>query len=232
MAVQQPLTKFARPPEYAVPQALRVQRRLLFTFTFVLLAIHLLNVKIAPSATVQGLVLTFERPWLLVVAAWVSWVWAFWRYWQQERQFSLTAYESSRYYAYRDAASVSVTFRLQEEVDRGTFESRGVKRGTPIRARVSFDFSTEMFDFPAGAHHFTSVSLDAQTPDRSGWSQVAGGANCELDANDMAKVRRRAEASLKVRNPYFADIRLPYWIALLAPCAGIFDLARWLMLKY
>jgi hypothetical protein len=102
------------------------QRRLLLGFTFLLAAIHGLDVDVGSSVTVQGIVLSFKHAWLLVAALWVAWVWAVWRYWQYERSFSSAALYNDRQRLRTQRAVLAVTDGIYAAAQRGDYAERGL----------------------------------------------------------------------------------------------------------
>lgn len=210
-------------PEYEVPRELRVQRRLLLTFSFALLAVYGLSIQLSTTATIQGLVMNFKRPWIVTGALWVCWAWSLWRFWQQVRVFSLNPYNYARNAAYLAIASERVREAIQAGVDAGDYAGRGLQPGTKITTRIEDINPAGLLDQAAPSVAFLNVRVRYGGPDNEE-NEMHGGANCTLAGEALRGIQRRAELRLKAANPYFADIRVPYLIAGLVGLLGFFRL--------
>lgn len=216
-----------RPPDQIERSEVRVQRRLLLSFTFLLAAIHGLEVTIGKSISVQGLVLDMEHPKLLIVALWAGWLWSIWRYWQHERLYSSATFHDARRVAYDQIARKAIFSALERAVEAGTYSSRGLRPGqkfhtSPIEGNwiSTSDESGEVWSFPN-----IEVWIVADSPDTKN-RKLEGGANCTFSREEAATLKRDVERELRLRHPHFADVKLPYALAAIAPVAGLIDLSR------
>src|SRR5690349_18063120 len=66
---------------------LRTHRRLLLSFTFVLVAIYLLDIELKDQLAFQNIISgKVHYPELIPAGLWIAYFWSVWRYWQHERQ--------------------------------------------------------------------------------------------------------------------------------------------------
>lgn len=133
IAPQQP-----QAPEPVEAAELKVHRRLPLGFTFLLAAIHGLDVRLGTTVSVQGLVLDFNHPWLLIVSAWAAWAWSLWRYWQHERLYSSTAFEFARRQAQNAGAFAALFAPVRSEVEAGKYTEHGLEPGEAFSIGTRF----------------------------------------------------------------------------------------------
>ena len=205
------------------------QRRLLLGFTFLLAAIHGLDVDIGTSVTVQGVVLSFKHAWLLVATLWVAWAWAVWRYWQYERSFTSHTLSAERLQLWSDRAAMAVKSGIFAAVQRGDYADRLLPPGEgfdvsdprtgPVMAPA--DVRLEEWMWPN-----LEVSIGQPAPGMPR-KMLQGGANFRLGKAEVAAIKRAVEAELLLKHPHFADWKAPYWLMWLAPLAGLIALVRY-----
>jgi hypothetical protein len=205
------------------------QRRLLLGFTFVLAAIHGLDVDVGSSVTVQGIVLSFKHAWLLVVALWIAWIWAVWRYWQYERSFSSAALEGDRHRLRSQRARQAVQNGIYAAAQRGDYADRG------LGPRQGFTVSdsgpgplTAPRDDRLEEWTWTNLQVAIGQPDPGmPLTLLKGGANFRLEKAEVSAIKRSVDAELLLKHPHFADWKAPYLLMWLAPLAGLVALVRY-----
>jgi hypothetical protein len=177
--------------------------------------------------TSSGCCPNVQNPEVVIVALWIGWLWSVWRYWQYERTYANGPLQRDRLVEYDRAAAAAVTTAIQEAVNRGEYEKRGVVAGQKIRVGIS---SGDQFYTPADDFEWVYPNLDivvvgVDQPARS-LKRVQGGANCTLDREQVAAIKRSVEGKLLLRDPHFADWKAPYFLIWIAPLAGLMALAR------
>jgi len=214
-------------PEYVGVAELRVQRRLLLTFTFLLAAIHGLDVNIGRQISMQGLVLDIEHTKLLIGAIWAAWIWSCWRYWQHERLYSSSDYFKARRTAFTIAARKAVFSELERQVAAGLYSERGLPPGQDYSVSPVEGAWISSADRPDATWSSPKVEIwiAATAPDTKN-RKLEGGGNCTFSREEAATLKRDVERELRLRYPHFADVKLPYALALIAPLAGLVQLGR------
>jgi hypothetical protein len=215
-------------PEAGISKAdLLKQRRLLLGFTFVLAAIHALDVEIGDNVTAQGLVLTFKHPGFLVAALWVAWAWSCWRYWQYERSFGKFTFALDRQRLYDERVRAAVTRGIETAANRGDYADRGLPPGE--RISVSSPGTGPLTTPPGNEREWFFRDLDVwigEPQPGMPMKQLKGGANYRLERAEVDAIKRSAETELLLKYPHFADWKAPYFLLWLAPIAGLIDLGR------
>jgi hypothetical protein len=204
------------------------QRRLLLVLTFVLTAIHGLDVEIGTTVTAQGLVLTFKRPDLLLVSLWTAWAWSLYRYWQYQRMHTVRGLESARQLEGRPLIQAAVEEVLQKAIDAGQYAERGLKPGDRVACSSA---SGESFHLPDCDRELVYPNLHLHKLERRA-IPVTGGGNCTLDVRTVRRIRRETERKVRMKYPFFTDIFVPYYFALLAPAALALDTAGPLLSRF
>lgn len=211
------------------PELLK-QRRLLLSFTFILTAIHLLDVELGGSVTVQGLVLTFKHSWLIVLSLWIAWAWSVWRYWQYESSYRGHTFLYDRMREYDRQAQISVVSALRKAIEQGQYGDRRLRSGEPIHVSDASGGQLAAARGNEKEWEFLNleVSIGAPAPGMP-MRKLDGGANCTLDAQKVTEIKRAVEADLRVKHPYYADWKAPYLLLWLAPISGLIAFGRWLL---
>lgn len=194
------------------------QRRQLLTFTFVLAAIHGLDVDVERKIDASGLTLNVARIDWLILCLWVAWVYSLYRYWIYSRALPS-----------EDAVAKRETFCVEEAV-------KLVTPGFLERVRNGKTYSTAISD----VHHAQLVAnnttrlairgdggailkgLHLQSIDTNG-SPTGPSVAVTLDVNSahLRTARRRAARRLALVYPAFTTRTLPYFLATLAPIGAL-----------
>lgn len=197
------------------------QRRMLLVLTFLLAAIHGLDVEIGTTVSAQGLVLTFKRPDLLLVSIWIAWVWSLYRYWQYQRTYTVHGLESARQLVGRPLITAAVDKVIHEAIDAGQYSNRGLQPGDRVSCSSS---SGHPLHYPDSDRELQFQSLTMHKRENGKLTQpVSGGGNCTLDTQTVSRIRREAERKVRLKYPFFTDVVAPYYFALLAPVALALD---------
>lgn len=211
----------AEPEDKLTPGDLLKQRRLLLGVTFVLAAIYFLNVEVGSSATIQGLVVTFDHPVAIIIALWIAWAWACWRYWQYEREYSSDSLRAHRTRIWRRRAEGRLTAEIQLRVDRGDYSPQGLNPGDRILASPR---NWAEVDLRIINTEWEFANIDIWTVGGG-----KGGTNLILDSSEVTEIKRATERELRIRHRHFADWQAPYYLLWLAPIALVFHVVQWLL---
>jgi len=204
------------------------QRRLLLGVTFVLAAIYFLNVEVGNSATFQGLVVTFDHPAAIILALWITWAWAWWRYWHYEREYSSDALLSDRLNIWQRRAEALLSAEIQLRVDRGDYNSQGLKPGDRIRAEPSTWREVDLRD---SKEEWDFGSLEIWKVNEPIGGRKTGGTNVRLGASEVREIKRVTERELRIRYRHFADWKTLYYLLWLAPIAAAFHVAHLFIIR-
>jgi hypothetical protein len=195
------------------------QRRMLLSLTFLLAAIHGLDVKLGTTMSTQGLVLTFERPGLLLLSLWIAWGWGLYRYWQHQRLYAAPWLEASRQAEGRPLVKSAVEKVINEAIDKGQYATRGLNPGDRVNCSLSDGKPLYLPSFDEDAN-FTSLTLRKVGDSKA----VEGGGNCTLPPAVVRRIRSETSRRVVLKYPFFTDLFAPYVLALFAPVALAIDL--------
>jgi len=199
------------------------QRRLLLTFSFALAAIHALDVQLSGNVTAQGLVLTFQHPQVLVIVLWIAWPWSLWRYWQYERHYADGVLFTAREAVAMRICEGEITKRIQEGVKQGHYTGQLVRESDAVTVKIPIGEQFTEYRYAESEWVFPNLNLYVQKPDHGLSGPVQGGANCSFSEEEVGRMKRSIELELIRRNPSFADFKAPYWIAMVAPLALLYQ---------
>lgn len=203
------------------------QRRLLLTFTFLLAAVHLLDVKLSGSANVQGLVATFKHPWAIVVALWLAWAWSWWRYWQHEHVHRRSAVMNDLVAQARPLVQKAISAAIKQAAASGLYADRGVDPDDKVwGSGTDAHGSGPDINWDDREWEFPNVQVHHAKPGEQQGKLLQGGANCTLDTREVRRIKRTARRSVLIADTNFADWKVPYFLLWLAPAAALVDLAR------
>lgn len=207
------------PPLNAVPEGSRTeffkQRRQLLWLTFGLVIYYCAHVQLGQEAEAQGVKLVIHRPGFLVVAAWCAWAWSFWRYWQYER-----THPDPNYRTWREHQTFQTVVKIAER--KAYSESASSRpQDLPANSTVEIMIDRDIQTSPTldGGLHIKNFGLTRQSLD--GRRAIAGTTEATLSEREFAYAQRQGRRDFWVGRPFALDYRAPYFLALLAPAAGL-----------
>lgn len=204
------------------------QRRFLLAATLALVAFHYFHASISDEietaiVTLKHATTRFEAG----IVLWAVWIYSLARYRQYESAFRNDTLEQNQRRVMTQECVRAVTAAIQRGVKEGLYESRGVGRERTVEVSVSPE-GTLLPLLERNEWRFPNITVRIQNGEYE-WQWLDGGASCTLDAGEAKAISRSVERRLRVEYPHFTDFKVPYWLALLAPAALIYDAVRlWL----
>jgi hypothetical protein len=116
--------------------------------------------------------------------------------------------------------------QIQRDVDNGLYRDRGLQSGDTIGINADSVGLRFLSLDSEGGWHFENIVVMPSYPGKPE-RVLQGGAECTLTINDVNQIMQSADQALSIRYPYFADWKVPYYLALLAPIALLIDRASY-----
>ncbi len=205
------------------------QRRFLLAATFALVAFYYFHASLSDEietaiVTLKHSTTRFEAG----VVLWLIWIYSAVRYRQYESTFRNDALQEHRARVMTQECLKATTAVIQRGVREGLYESRGVGRERTVEVSISPE-GTLLPLLERNQWRFPNMTVRIQGGGDD-WQWLDGGANCTLDAVEARTIAQRVDKRLRVEFPHFTDFKVPYYLALLAPAALIYDFVhRWFM---
>lgn len=205
------------------------QRRLLLAATFVLVGFHYFHASL--SDEIETAIITLRHSstrFEAGIVLWMIWTYSLVRYRQYESAFRNDALEQHRARVMTQECVKATSAAIQQGVRDGLYESRGVGRDRKIEVSLSPE-GTLLPLLERNEWRFPNLTVRIQDGEHD-WRWLDGGANCALDPAEVKAILRKIDKRLRVEFPHFTDFKVPYWFALLAPVALLYEIIhQWWM---